>query len=107
MPTIKARPACRATSDNSLAAEGSWFSISVAARASARGSPLAMSAVLTTMLLGIEDLARDHKPLNFAGAFADGARLDVAVEFFHRIVLEEPVAAVNLHRLIGHANRRL
>ena len=29
-----------------------------------------------------EELARDHQALNFAGAFADGAELDVAIDTF-------------------------
>ena len=48
-----------------------------------------------------QQLPRDHEPLNLAGAFADGGELDVAEEFLGRIVLHEPVAAVDLHAVVG------
>src|SRR5258708_1576525 len=108
MPKTSARPACGAISCNSLPAPWSWFSINVAARASARRSPLRTpSAKSVTILLGVQNLARDHQPLNLAGAFADGAQLHVAIEFLHRVILEEAVPTMNLHGFIGHANRGL
>ena len=54
--------------------------------------------------IGLQQLPRDHQPLDFAGAFADGAQLGVAKEFLHRIVLDEAVAAVDLHGFIGDAH---
>ena len=49
-----------------------------------------------------EELPGNHQLLNFAGAFADGAELHVAVIFLRGVILDEPVAAVNLHALVGH-----
>src|ERR1019366_8451227 len=49
----------------------------------------------------LQDLARDDQALNFAGAFADGAELDVAVKLLGRIVLDKSVAAMNLHPFVG------
>src|SRR5580698_1453823 len=51
-----------------------------------------------------ENLAGDDHALDLAGAFADGAELHVAIKLFGRIVFDEAVAAVDLHRLVGHAN---
>ena len=56
-------------------------------------------------LLLPKKLARDHQALNFAGAFADGAELHVAIIFFRRVILDESVAAVNLHRFVRDAHR--
>src|SRR5580700_3520228 len=53
----------------------------------------------------LEELPRDHQALDLAGAFANGAQLDVAIELFDRIVLGETVTAVDLHRLVGGAHR--
>src|SRR5579883_1201166 len=52
-----------------------------------------------------KEFAGDDQALDFAGAFADGAELDVAVELFGGVILEEAVAAVNLHALVGGAHR--
>src|SRR5579872_2239071 len=104
IPMMSARPACWAMLLNSLAAEGLWSSMMVAARARARGSPRrtlfvssAISAGSAMLPLGIEKLARDHQPLDLARSLTDGAQLHVAVKLFHRVILQEPVAAMNLH----------
>src|ERR1700733_8831021 len=55
--------------------------------------------------LFIQDLAGNDKPLNLAGTFADGAKLDVAVELLHWVVLDKAVPPVELHRLITHPHR--
>src|SRR5690349_136359 len=88
--------------------------MSVAARARARRSPpktLFVSSAISTssamLTLGIQKLARDHQPLDLAGPFANGAEFYITVELFHRVILQEAVAAVNLHRLVGYTHRRL
>src|SRR5215467_562859 len=48
-----------------------------------------------------QHLPGDHETLNFAGAFADGRQLDVPKELLGRIVFHEPVAAVDLHAVVG------
>src|ERR1700674_3358609 len=63
------------------------------------------SAISFGRLISPEDLARNDHALNFAGAFADGAQLYVAVKLLRRIVLDESVSAKHLHRLVGHAHR--
>ena len=55
----------------------------------------------------LENFAGDDHALNLAGAFADGAELDVPVELLHRVVLDEAIAAVDLHRLVRHPAGRL
>src|SRR5271166_1835309 len=55
-------------------------------------------------LLLAEELAGNDQPLNFAGAFADGAELDVTIILFGGIVLDESVPAVNLHAFVGDAD---
>ena len=49
--------------------------------------------------------SRDHKPLNFARAFADRAEFNVSIEFFGRIILDEAVAAMDLNALVRDAHR--
>src|SRR6185436_20649685 len=49
----------------------------------------------------LEQLTGDHQPLDLAGAFADGADLRVAVVLLGAVVLDEAVAAVNLHPALG------
>src|SRR6266478_6373574 len=49
-----------------------------------------------------EELPGNHQLLNFAGAFTDGAELHVAVILLRGVILDEPIAAVNLHALVGH-----
>src|SRR5712691_3458356 len=109
-PIMSARPATGAISRSSSAARP--FSTRLAARASARWAPartpFVSSAADSSMgMLALEQLARDHHALDLAGAFADGAQLHVPVELFDRIILDEPVAAVNLHGLIGGTHRGL
>src|SRR6266478_9057160 len=59
---------------------------------------------LQAFLFFAEELAGNDQFLNFAGTFANGAELDVAVKFFGGIVLDEAVAAVNLHAFVGDAD---
>src|SRR5687768_12150748 len=47
---------------------------------------------------------RDHEFLDFARSFADRAELHVAIELLDREVLDEPVAAVDLHGPIRRAD---
>src|SRR5438128_2053923 len=52
-------------------------------------------------------ICRDDQSLDFAGAFADGAQLDVPIVLLGRVVFHEAVAAEDLDRLVGHAYRHL
>src|SRR5579884_2011875 len=54
--------------------------------------------------LVLQQVAGDDETLDLAGPFADGAELDVAVELFCGIVLDESVAAVDLHAFVGAAD---
>src|SRR5690242_16328727 len=54
-----------------------------------------------------QELPRDNQPLYLAGAFADGAKLYVAIKLLDRIILDEAVPAMNLYCFVGDANRRL
>ena len=54
-----------------------------------------------------QQLPRDDEPLNLARAFADRRQLDVAEVLLGRVVLHEPVAAVNLHAVVGRLDRDL
>src|ERR1700735_5466061 len=82
------------------------------ARERARTSPVRIRAaqvsastiVDTALMAAAQKLASDHQALNFAGAFADGAELDVAIKLLGRIIFDEAVAAVNLHAFVGHAD---
>src|SRR6187401_1493672 len=91
----------------SVAACGSSFSISEIARAIARGSPASRRSASGVATSAPQQLARDDQPLYLARALADRAELDVAEILFRRVVLHEAVAAVNLHALLGGANRNL
>src|SRR6266702_4234505 len=51
-----------------------------------------------------QELAGNDKFLDFAGAFADGAELHVAIKLFGWVILDESVAAVNLHTLVSDAD---
>src|SRR5579862_7964156 len=53
----------------------------------------------------LQQLPRDHQPLNLACAFADSAQLYVAVEFLRRIVFDKPVPAVNLYTFVRAPHR--
>ena len=106
-PRISARPVCGNSSRSSGSASGRRFSIHVAARASARRSPLEdflRERSVRIMRQLFSKLPRDHQPLDFAGAFTDGAQLHVAIKFLHRIVFDEAIAAVDLHRFVGDAH---
>src|SRR5271157_1239427 len=87
------------------------------ARESARNSPARIRRTSSWMWLFevtldsfspislvFQDLPRDDQPLDFAGAFADGAQLHMAIELLGGIVFDESVAAVNLHALVGTAD---
>src|SRR6202167_1634639 len=54
-------------------------------------------------LLLPQNLTRNHHPLNLAGPFANRAQFHVAIKLLRRIILDEPIPAVNLHCLVGHA----
>src|SRR5260370_27464911 len=86
-------------------ASGRLSSMVLMARARARTSPERMRSTHDGMLsaanLILQQLPGDDQSLNFAGAFADGANLDVAINFFRRIILDKAVTAVDLHALIG------
>src|SRR5690242_3299361 len=74
---------------------GAPFSIDVASRAISRG----------VIRLIVQQLAGDHKPLDFTGALANGAEFDVAIELLDGVVLDESIAAEDLNGLIGDPNR--
>src|ERR1035437_5808297 len=126
MPTMRAWPVAGASSRRVSRAWGSRFSTPVARRDNARVSPsrifraswvISLPSVQTGQeacptwarirrdrTLGLEELPCDHQALDLAGAFADGAEFDVAVELFDGVVLDEAVAAVDLHGLAGDAD---
>jgi len=54
------------------------------------------------LLFLAEELPGNHQLLNFAGALADSAELHVAIILLRGIILDEAVAAMNLHALVGH-----
>src|ERR1700740_3457725 len=56
------------------------------------------------LLFLAEQLPRNDQLLDFAGTFADGAELYITIKLFRGIVLDETVAAVNLHALVGDAD---
>src|ERR1700756_3192578 len=49
-----------------------------------------------------QNLAGDDDALDLARALADGAELDVAVELFDWIILDETIAAVELYRIVAN-----
>src|SRR5581483_12353216 len=55
----------------------------------------------------IEQRPSDHEPLDLGGPLVDLGDLRVAEEPFHRIVLDVPVAAVDLDGVGGDAHRAL
>src|SRR5271166_5982965 len=61
---------------------------------SARSLSFTISSIL-------QDLPRDDQPLNLAGSLANGAQLHITIELLGGIVLDEPVAAVNLNSFVG------
>ena len=56
------------------------------------------------LLFLAEELAGNDQLLNFARAFPYCAELNIAIELFRRIVFDEPVAAMDLDALVGHAD---
>ena len=111
MPTTRALPVRGVERREQLAqrlrARGSQ--VEIAGRQRARiagehaGDEIVEPARAITLL---QQLPRDHQALDLAGAFADGAELDVAVELLDRVVLDEAVAAVDLHGLVRRCARR-
>src|SRR5687767_4047701 len=83
------------------APSGASSSMSEMARAMARGSRASNRSDSGAATLLPQELSRDDQALDFAGALADGAQLDVTEEFLGRVVFDESVPAVNLHRLFG------
>src|SRR5688572_10734472 len=70
------------------------------ARAIARASPRRMASTG-------KELAGDDQPLDLAGALADRGELHVAEVLLRGVVLDEPVAAMNLDAVLGRANGNL
>src|SRR5512134_2494344 len=78
-------------------------STSEIARATARGSPArSRSATLIS-----EQLSGNDEPLDLARALSDGRELDVAEVLLGDVILHEPVAAVDLHAVLGNAHGNL
>src|ERR1700722_8472889 len=65
-------------------------------------SGLSLASSCLTCRLLIQNLAGNDEPLDFARAFADGAKFYIAVELLHWIVLDEAVATVQLHCFIAN-----
>src|SRR5579872_7621277 len=65
-------------------------------------SPQARSASASA-----QQVARDHHPMHFRGAFADPADARLAVPSLERKLLAHAVTAMDLHRAINHAAERL
>ena len=101
MPMTRALPVCGASS-RERAGFGAPVFDQRGGAGEARGSPASMASTVT-----FQQLARDDQALNFAGAFADGAELDVAIELLDRIIFDEAVAAVDLDGFVGDARRRI
>src|SRR5205085_9292768 len=53
--------------------------------------------------LFLQQLARDHKPLNLRRAFVNSQSANVAVEAFDRVAVDESCAAVNLDGFVNDA----
>src|SRR5262245_36844061 len=90
------------------AADGASSSMSDMARAMARGSPASTRSAREgdAVTSGSQQLSRDYQALHLARAFADGQELHIAEVFLRGVVLDEAVAAVNLHPVLGRINRR-
>lgn len=54
--------------------------------------------------LVLQQLTGNHQPLHFTSSFANRAEFYIAIKLFCGIVLDETVATVNLHALIGTFN---
>src|SRR5262245_56436308 len=93
-------------SRTSAAASGDASSVNHIARAIARASPASTRPARggDALTSGGQQLPCDHQPLHFARSLTDGDELHVAEEFFGGIILDESVAAVNLHAILGHAH---
>src|SRR5690242_5300136 len=105
MPTVRARAVEAASSSRSSRAAAGRFSMSVAARASARVSPDRMRSFISEAVkLLFQQLASDHHALYLTGAFADGAKLHIAIEFLYGVVFDETIAAVDLQRIVAYAD---
>src|SRR6476469_7898688 len=96
-------------SRTSAAAPSASSSMSEMARAMARASPLRTRSAsgAETGTSGSQKLTGDHQPLDLAGTLADGGELDVAEVLLGRVVLDEPVAAEDLDRVLGGTDRDL
>src|SRR5215813_12687721 len=90
-----------ARTDSAHFSTGSATAGGIAALVDVFGARQTWTAIIADLLLA-EKLARDDQTLNFAGALTDGAKLHVAIELLGRIVLDEPVATVDLYALVGH-----
>jgi hypothetical protein len=55
--------------------------------------------------LPVQYFARDNQPLDLTGTFANGAELNIAVEFLDRVVFDEAIATVKLHCLVADPDR--
>ena len=96
-----ARPVLANKDEMSLRPLSVCDSISVAALARARVSR-AKSALARSRSWDVfckllfQELARNDEPLNLAGALSDRAQLYIPIEFLHRVIFDEPIAAVDL-----------
>src|SRR5687768_16283783 len=81
-------------------------SIREMARAMARTSPASTRSARAGRVTSVgKQLARDDEPLHFARSLSNGGQLDVAKELLRRIVLDEAVAAENLHSVLRCPHR--
>src|SRR5262245_4344340 len=108
-PTRYARPVCAKMPRTTSALDGSSSSMSEMARAMARGAPASTRSGndKVTLSRAVQKLARDHEPLDFARALADGQEFHVAEVLFGRVVLHKPVTTVDLDAVVGHLHRNL
>ncbi len=65
------------------------------------------TAASTARRINLENLPRDHHALNLAGAFANGTQLHVSIILLGGIILDESIAAKQLHGIIADAHRNL
>src|SRR5688572_17951010 len=71
----------------------------------ARASPETSRS--TSVRLAGKQLAGDDEALNLARPLADRGELDVAEVLLRGVILHEPVAAVDLHAILGGAHGNL
>src|SRR5215469_10575442 len=57
--------------------------------------------------LALEQLPRNHHPLNLTRTLADRAQLHIAIKLLRRVVLDEPVPTMNLYAVIADPARCL